>query len=82
MNRSTTCICEPFCIIQPRAAEHVSDAIQIFRAYNVEFAVRSGGHSVTPGASSIGPEGILLDMSMLSKLNLSEDGSFVSVGPG
>lgn len=81
MQRSTTCIYQLFCIIKPRAPKHVSNAVQLLRAYNVEFAVRSGGRSSTPGAPSIGTEDVLLDISMLNRLNLSDDVSVVSVDP-
>ena len=47
-----------------------------------KFAVRSGGHSTSPGFSSIGSEGVLIDMSDVNQITLSEDKSVVSLGPG
>lgn len=46
------------------------------------FAVRSAGHNPNPKASSVGAEGVLLDLSALNEIELSSDGSSVSVGPG
>lgn len=48
----------------------------------MKFAVRSGGHSPNPGWSSIGSQGILIDLSKLSSVSLSSDGKVASVGPG
>jgi len=48
----------------------------------VKFAVRSGGHSPNPGWSSVGSQGILLDLSRLNSVSLSANGQIASVGPG
>ena len=45
------------------------------------FAIRSGGHSPVPGAASIAG-GVLIDLSLFSKVTLSEDRSSVVIGTG
>lgn len=57
-------------------------AISIISFYGVTFAVRSGGHSPNPGWSSVGENGILIDMARLNTISLSDDRSYASVGPG
>ncbi len=80
--RSQTCWAEPYCIIQPRDAADVSTALKIIGKLRVRFAVRSGGHSPNPTWSSVGNDGILLDLQRLDSVAVSDDGSFASVGSG
>jgi FAD/FMN-containing dehydrogenase len=54
----------------------------VIERFNVPFAVRSGGHSPNPGASSIGSQGVLIDLQLLNGVSLSDDGMIASVGPG
>lgn len=63
-------------------AQHVSASLKIIAFFEVKFAIRSGGHSPNPGWASIGNEGILLDMSRMNHIILSDDGKAVNVGPG
>ncbi|GKT43289.1 FAD-dependent monooxygenase yanF [Colletotrichum spaethianum] len=81
-NWSQTCQIEPYCIIQPRNAGDVSTSLRIIDFFAAKFAVRSGGHSPNPGWASIGREGILVDLQRLNQVQLSDDRSFASVGPG
>ncbi|KAG8159634.1 hypothetical protein KVR01_010271 [Diaporthe batatas] len=78
---SEACRLLPACAIQPRSAQHVATALKIIRQFNVPFAVRSGGHSPNPGFSSI-QDGILIDLSRLDGITVSDDRATVSVGPG
>ena len=48
----------------------------------VHFAIRSGGHSPNPLWSSVGPDGILLDLQRLDDIKISTDNAKISVGPG
>ncbi|KAI1836200.1 CAZyme family AA7 [Penicillium roqueforti] len=82
VNWSESCFAEPHCIIQPEVAQDVSTAVKVIGFFQVKFAVRSGGHSPNPGWSSIGSQGILIDLSKLSSVSLSSDGKVASVGPG
>ncbi|KAK8090173.1 6-hydroxy-D-nicotine oxidase [Apiospora hydei] len=79
---SQACTASPYCIIQPASAADVTKAIRIFRHFDVHFAVRSGGHSPNPGASSIDANGILLDLQHMNAISLSQDKSIASLGPG
>jgi hypothetical protein len=54
----------------------VSTSIPFIDFFQVEFLVGSGGHSPNPGWSSVGSEGILLDLQRLDSVTLS------SLGPG
>jgi FAD/FMN-containing dehydrogenase len=45
------------------------------------FAIRSGGHSPNPGWSGI-ESGILIDLSKMNSMNISEDRKTVKLGPG
>ena len=60
----------------------VSKTLRIISFYNIKFAIRSGGHSLNPGFSSVGKDGILIDMQRLNAINLSEDKLVASIGPG
>ncbi|TVY14647.1 FAD-dependent monooxygenase yanF [Lachnellula arida] len=81
-NWSDTCHAEPYCIIIPSNASHVLTAIRIIDYFEIKFVIRSGGHSPNPGWSSIGNDGILLDLERLNSISLSSDGTFASIGPG
>ncbi|KAK3984531.1 FAD binding domain-containing protein [Cladorrhinum sp. PSN332] len=81
-NWSQTCVAQPYCIIQPRSPKDVSVAIRIINFFKIKFSVRSGGHSPNPGFSSIGSQGILIDLSRLNSVSLSTDKKVATVGPG
>jgi FAD/FMN-containing dehydrogenase len=46
------------------------------------FAIRSGGHSPSPGFASVGESGIVIDLSSLNTITLSDTKDIASVGPG
>lgn len=69
-------------MILPRNASEVSVSLQVIASHSVQFAVRSGGHSPNPGWSSIGGEGLLLDLQRMAGAQLSPDGTFASIWPG
>lgn len=78
----------PGCIVTPRTAEDVSEAIRTLTSSdsshsssNCQFAIRSGGHTDAPGASNIA-DGVTIDLSSLSTIDLAEENSIVSVGVG
>lgn len=60
----------------------MSKSIKIIEFFRVKYSVRSGGHSPNPGWSSVGSEGILLDLQRLDDVTLSGDGKVASLGPG
>lgn len=84
----------PACVVRPRDVEQLSVAIKILKrefrrrhknaagAQGVGlFAIRSGGHSPVPGASSI-KGGIMIDLSLFNEVTPSDDGSSVVLGTG
>ncbi|KAL9079555.1 MAG: hypothetical protein Q9157_001552 [Trypethelium eluteriae] len=72
----------PSCAIIPNNEQDVSTAVKIISFLHVKFAIRSGGHSPSPGFSTIGQPGILIDMQKLNQIALSADHSTVTLGPG
>ncbi len=88
------CEAVPACVIQPRNAQELSEAVKIlkdeFDGTGKEsvgdvtrglFAIRGGGHSPLPGASSING-GVLIDLRRLNEVTPSGDGSSVVIGAG
>lgn len=72
----------PACVFVPETAQQVSFAVKTFTETKSRFAVRGGGHMPIIGSNSIDSNGILLSLSGLDTLELSEDTKIVSVGPG
>ncbi|OQE18060.1 hypothetical protein PENFLA_c022G04951 [Penicillium flavigenum] len=68
--------------VEPEEAQDISTAAKVINFFQVKFTVRSGAHSPNPGWSSVGSQGILLDLSRLNSVSLSADGQIASVGPG
>lgn len=77
-----TCWLTSNCILQPDSALDVSKAVLISSFLGSKFSVRSGGHNPNFGFSSIGKEGMLIDLSRLNDVTLSPDGTRAAVGPG
>jgi len=88
------CEAIPACVIQPRNAQELSEIVKIvkdeFDATKTQFvddvttglfAIRGGGHSPLPGASSING-GVLIDLRRLNEVTPSENGSSVVIGAG
>lgn len=69
----------PSCVFGPDSAEAVSGALQLFELNECKFAIRSGGHMASRGASNI-DDGILLATTRLNQLSLHP--GYVSVGSG
>lgn len=71
----------PSCVVQPESAQQVSQALAVIKETECVFTVKSGGHSVATGASSI-DGGIVIDLARLNRIQLSEDESSVFLGAG
>lgn len=76
----------PDCIVYPETVQDVSTAVHALTVVlnttsDCQFAVRSGGHSFTAGASNI-DSGVTVDLRGLHSIELSHDLSTVSVGVG
>ncbi|EAQ84426.1 hypothetical protein CHGG_08440 [Chaetomium globosum CBS 148.51] len=82
VNWSETCWAAPSCVVRPTSAQLLATVLRIIVQFQVLFAIRSGGHSPNPGWASIGEPGVLLDLSRLDTITVSDDASVVSVGPG
>lgn len=75
----------PRCIVQPRTAEEVSDALRTLTATSLaescKFAIRSGGQTPYAGASNI-QDGVTIDLQYISAVEYDAAKSLVKVGPG
>ncbi|KAI5862351.1 Glucooligosaccharide oxidase [Durotheca rogersii] len=81
-NWSLTCVADAYCVVLPRNTDETVKAVRVISYFKVKFAVRAGGHSPNPGWSSVGQEGILLDLQRLNQISLSSDKKLCSLGPG
>ncbi|KAI8184267.1 Bifunctional solanapyrone synthase [Colletotrichum sp. SAR 10_75] len=73
---------KPWAIVQPRNAEEVSKTVQALVATPAcNFAVRSGGHTVWPGASNI-QDGITIDLGLMAKTTYNHETKLASLLPG
>lgn len=72
---------DPYCVFKPSKALDVSTAILLSRLTQCPFAVKGGGHTAFPGASSI-EGGITIALENLNEVTLSSDKRTVAVGPG
>ncbi|OTB02610.1 hypothetical protein M426DRAFT_322532 [Hypoxylon sp. CI-4A] len=80
-NWSQTVWAKPTCIIQPANTEELSSIVSSIVEQNVEFAVRSGGHSVVKGAANING-GVLIDMVNFDTVDYDADKKVAVVGSG
>jgi hypothetical protein len=88
----------PACVLQPRNAQDLATGVEILNRHFDElrrvgnggdeglgveglFAIRSGGHHHVAGAASI-KGGVLIDLSLLDKITIAEDGKTVTFGAG
>ncbi|CAN9482313.1 unnamed protein product [Alternaria alternata] len=81
-NWSQTCWKSPSCVVLAESKKDVSVAMKIIKFLKLKFATRSGGHSPNPGWSSIGEDGILIDLQKLNAISVSDDKKVASIGPG
>lgn len=81
MYRSHTVWAKPSCIIQPSDAKELSYVVSTVVDWNVKFAVRSGGHSVVPGAANING-GVLIDLVKFNTVEYDAAKKVAVVGTG
>ncbi|KAI3391161.1 hypothetical protein diail_7808 [Diaporthe ilicicola] len=74
---------QPLCFVTPQTTDDVSAVVKSLTSHggSTSFAVRGGGHMWIPGASS-SAGGVTIDLRGLDSVELSHDGSSVSVGGG
>lgn len=71
----------PVCVVQPESAEQVSQIVNILREQACSFTIRSGGHGNHAGTSSI-HNGLVVDLSRLNSVEISDDESTAFIGTG
>ncbi|KAF2996221.1 hypothetical protein E8E13_002600 [Curvularia kusanoi] len=71
----------PYCVFKPAKALEVSTVILLSRLTQCPFAVKGGGHTGYPGASSI-EGGITVSLESMNEITLSEDKKTAAIGPG
>ncbi|PMD66410.1 FAD binding domain-containing protein, partial [Hyaloscypha bicolor E] len=71
----------PACVFLPASAEDVSQALRSIKEHQCHFAVKSGGHAMSAGASNA-PQGITIDLRHLNRIELADDQLTTSVGAG
>ncbi|RSL41922.1 hypothetical protein CEP54_015668 [Fusarium duplospermum] len=72
----------PSCIFAPQCTEDVQFALRTFTEHQVQFAIRCGGAIPIDNAANIGPEGIMMAMTNLSSMAISDDRQTVRIGAG
>ncbi|RYP50624.1 hypothetical protein DL768_003906 [Monosporascus sp. mg162] len=72
---------EPACIVVPQSVEEVSLVLKSLVATKQQFAVRSGGHSPSPGANNIAG-GVTIDLSHMNKTVFNPANETAHIGAG
>ena len=67
--------------MQPTTAEEVQQIVELLVPNEVPFAIRSGGHSPSPGAANIN-NGVLIDLAALNEITYDASSGTVTVGAG
>ena len=81
ITRSQTTWMKPACIIQPQNAQELQKAVLTLTTSNVNFAIRSGGHSPSPRAANIN-NGVLIDMSQFDQVTYDVANCLATIGAG
>ncbi|EAW14270.1 FAD-binding oxidoreductase [Aspergillus clavatus NRRL 1] len=77
---SSTEIMSPGCVFRPQSTSQLADGLQKLVQANAQFAVRGGGHMGIRGSNNI-DDGVLIVLSNLTTMALSQDHSVLSLGP-
>ncbi|KAI1204149.1 putative FAD-binding oxidoreductase [Annulohypoxylon truncatum] len=80
-NWSQTVWAKPACIIQPSNAKELTYVVSTVVGQKAKFAIRSGGHSVVPGAANING-GVLIDMARFNSVEYDANKKVATVGSG
>ena len=77
---------KPGCVVSPTSSDDVSRIVktiygQKLAGHNVNFAIRSGGHTPFAGSANI-QDGITIDLRGINGIELSADRSVAHVGAG
>lgn len=82
LGRSSNCWQNATCIIIPESVEDVARVMTIITHTQAAFSIRSGGHDFNVNHSSIGQNGILIDMVNFNQTILSADKRSMTIGVG
>ena len=66
----------------PNFASDLAKALLVLSVFDTKFAIRSGGHTVAPGFSGVGNDGVLLALQNLDTLTISADKKTMTIGTG
>ena len=73
---------KPACLVLPQSAQEVATAVKVLKKYpDVQFAVKSGGHTPNERHSSI-KDGVLISTRDLSGVTYDKNTQIASVKPG
>ncbi|RSL53644.1 hypothetical protein CEP53_007703 [Fusarium sp. AF-6] len=72
----------PACVIAPKTASDVSDAVKALVKGQIQFAIRGGGHMPIPNAANIDSSGVLVASASLNQLILDDEKETIEVGSG
>lgn len=73
---------KPACLVLPQSAEEVSEAVKVLNKYpDVEFAVKSGGHSPNKRQASV-RDGVLISMRDMAGATYDKETGLAHIKPG
>ncbi|KAL3490398.1 hypothetical protein BJX62DRAFT_252037 [Aspergillus germanicus] len=83
---SSACWQAPIAYILPKTTAEVATAVSIIKQSGIKFVVRSTGHNPNPGFSSIGADGVVVDLANLQGREIAEtedeSGKIARIGAG
>ncbi|KAL1914465.1 uncharacterized protein VTP21DRAFT_8848 [Calcarisporiella thermophila] len=71
----------PTLIVQPTSAEGVQQVLRYVKNNNIDFVIKSGGHSCNPGYSGLNG-GLQIDLGLLNNITYNDKSKTVVFGPG
>lgn len=71
----------PTCILQPRTAGEVAEAIKALGSTGQKFAIRSGGCGNRAGSNNI-DGGVTIDLGLMNEVHYDSETKLASLGPG
>ncbi|CAE7117521.1 unnamed protein product [Rhizoctonia solani] len=78
---SATAVLTPACVVVPESSSDVSTTLKTLTKNNCKFGIRGGGHTANPGWAGTN-SGVLISLSKLNKIQVSEDKASVVIGAG
>jgi FAD/FMN-containing dehydrogenase len=71
---------QPALVFRPQSATDVSAAVKLAADRGILLSVKGGGHNIA--GTSIAPNGLMLDMSLMRRVDVDPAGRIAHVGPG